>query len=79
MVIVNEPVHIQRFSTLLQHSECFIQKYFYTEGMHNNGYMGPLNSDNDMNVKTPMEDSCGGKGSNSSEFKPGESEWKLYW
>lgn len=59
MVIVNEPVHIQRFSTLLQHSECFIQKYFYTEGMHDNGYMGPLNSDNDMNVKTPMEDSCG--------------------
>lgn len=59
MVIVNEPVHIQRFSTLLQHSECFIQKYFYTEGMHDNGYKGPLNSDNDMNVKTPMEDSCG--------------------
>lgn len=47
--------------------------------MHDNGYMGPLNSDNDMNVKTPMEDSCGGKGSNFSEFKPGESEWKLYW
>lgn len=25
-------------------------KYFYTEGMHDNGYMGLLNSDNDMNV-----------------------------